>query len=136
MNNIGVIQLTGQAGLHIVDIDAAQLVPLGGFLFGQTYGFCLGGQFIDSCDYLIDAHNNTSYIAVDDHGYTALFRLTVDGFQLDFAQSPHGNFYTFRDGFVRFFARQTVNGYPSRGDILGGLTAAHTKTRGDQQSAR
>lgn len=80
IDDIGVLQLAGKICFYIVNVNTAQLVPLCQLLGGQALGFCLGGQFVDSCDYFIDAHNDSSHIAVNDHRNTALFRLTVDGF--------------------------------------------------------
>ena len=39
-HHISVVQMAGEIGLHRVDIDAAQLVPLCQFLIGQTFRFC------------------------------------------------------------------------------------------------
>ena len=60
-DDIGVVQLTGQAGLHIVNVNSAQTVPFCQFFLVQTFGLGLGCQFVDSCNHCIYIHKNKSF---------------------------------------------------------------------------
>ena len=104
VNNVGVFQSAHQAGFYIVDVDAAQLVPLHNLFLGQTFGFGLGRQFVDSLDDFVHIHWNTSHIPVDDHPYPVLFRLTADGIDFNFSQAPHGNLHALLHCLVWLFA--------------------------------
>lgn len=82
-NNVGILQPAYQAGFHIVDVDAAQLVTLGSFFLSQTLGLSLGSELVYSLYHFVHIHIITSHIPVDDHPYPVLFRLTVDGMYFD-----------------------------------------------------
>ena len=77
VDDVGVFQLTNQAGLHVVDVDATKLIPLGDFLGGQTFGFCLFSKLINACNDFVDSQNFTSYISIDGYADATLFGLAA-----------------------------------------------------------
>ena len=102
--DIGIVQMSGQTCLDGVDVDPAQIIPLGKLLSGQGLSLCLFCQLVDPGDHLIHVHMKTSHIAVDDHGYTALFRLAIDCLKPDLSQTPNRDLCAFVYRTVWLFA--------------------------------
>lgn len=82
--DISVVQMSGEISFDRIDINPAKLISLCQLFLGEPFSLILGGQHIDSCNDFVHIHGVTSYITVDDHRNTALFRLAVDGMNFDF----------------------------------------------------
>ena len=95
IDDVGIFQSTHQAGLYIINVDAAQLVPLCQLFFIKTFCLSLCCQLVDSGDNFFHVHIHTSYISVDNHPDPILFRLTVDGIDFDFTKTSYRDLHAF-----------------------------------------
>ena len=104
VHDVRVIQVTGQAGFNRINIDPAKLVSLHNLFVGQTFGFCLCSQLVDSCDDFVHIHSYTSHIALNYDGNTAFFRGAAHGAQTDLAKTAYGNFIALNNDLIRLLA--------------------------------
>ena len=121
--NVGIFQLTYQAGFYGIDINTAQLVPLDKLLLGKPLGFIFCRQRIDAGDHL--------NVFMDGNADASFLGFSVNGSQADLAQTPHRYFCPGGYRFIRLFAGQTVDSRLSCSNILAGKASADTKTAGN-----